>query len=311
MAAPILIIGFNRPDRLARLINSLRPYTPETIRISLDGPRPHKPHDAQLVESSASTIELIDWTADVTLRREPTNVGLARAIPAAVNWVLSDHESVIVIEDDVIVGPHFVEFMLTALEEHATDDAIMHVSGYNVVPDAFLSHRHAGTRLSRIPESLAWGTWRHAWSTYDPSMAWASTTGLRDLATVTGSRIAALRWHQNFRLAHDEYISTWAYRWIASMWEHDGYCLSPNKNLVTYGGYTDGTHTLRRARWEELPVESLSSPLSTSRPLFDRHADDYLHRVVFGATPIGIASTPAERVALRMRSRRTRQHVAR
>jgi hypothetical protein len=124
-----------------------------------------------------------------------------------------------------------------------------------------------------------------------------------ELAEILGSRMAALRWKQNFSLATKERISSWAYRWAASMWQQNGYCISPNRNLITYRGFEGGTHTRRRARWTEMPIEHLDLA-ATDGAVFDTAADRYLHRQVFHATPVGVALGPVESLALRVVQRR-------
>jgi hypothetical protein len=84
------------------------------------------------------------------------------------------------------------------------------------------------------------------------------------------------------------------------MWQHNGYCLSPNSNLITYRGYQGGTHTRRQARWTELPIEHLDFARIDEDVSFDTVADSYLHRQVFHATPVGVALGPVEALALRI-----------
>jgi hypothetical protein len=247
---------------------------------------------------------LVDWTDDVEVLKRTSNLGLERAIPDAVSWVLTSHESVIVIEDDVIIGDQFIDFAQCMLSRFADDESIMHVSGYNVVPSEALSDPSRSVRLSRVPESLAWATWRRAWQRYEPDLTWPRKCSRNEIADVVGSRLAAARWRQNFALAESRLISTWAYRWIASMWAHDGWCISPNQNLVTYRGYEAGTHTRRRAKWLELPIEHLPYQKDSRPPVVDECGERYLHRKIFSATTKGVALGPLERAALSAMRRR-------
>ncbi len=301
---PVLLLGFNRPDRLADLIDSLRKSQPAVVRVAVDGPRANHPDDVRRVSETQAAVGRIDWTDNVGTLFRDTNVGLERAVPGAVSWVLEEFESLIVIEDDVGVGPQFIEFATNALHEFAHREDVFHVSGYNVVPRSVISMPDEAARLSRVPESFAWATWRRAWQHYDPTLSWGTDCTVTELSEVLGSRLAALRWKQNFSLARHGRISSWAYRWAASIWEHDGYCLSPNRNLITYRGYSGGTHTRRRARWTEFPIESLDAANLADHAAFDAAADLYLHRQVFRATPVGIGLGPAEAGALELLKRR-------
>ncbi len=304
VSIPVLLLGFNRPDRLNDLIDSLKTTRPPVMRVAVDGPRPTHPDDARRVDETQAAVQRIDWTDDVATLFRDTNLGLERAVPGAVSWALEEFESVIVIEDDVGVGPQFIEFASKALKSFEHHHEIFHVSGYNVVPRAELSRPDDASRLSRVPESFAWATWRRAWQHYDPDLTWGTECSISDLAEVLGSRLAAIRWKQNFSLARHRRISSWAYRWSSSIWSEGGYCLSPNRNLITYRGYSGGTHTRRRATWTEFPIEELNLDEVGADAQFDATADAYIQRKVFRASPFNVALGPAEAVALEALKRR-------
>ena len=286
------------------VIDSLRPLAPPLVMVSLDGPREGHPTDRERVNECKAEAERIDWTPDVRAKFREINAGLEIAVPSAVTWALSDHESVIVIEEDVIVGPHFLSFAAKCLDTYRDRNDIWHISGYNVVPAQHLTDPSAPARLSAFPESIAWATWRRSWDGYDPDLTWASHASISELRERVGSTAAALRWKQLFSDANHRRVSTWAYRWIASMWSGHGLCVSPNRNLVTYAGYTEGTNTRRRAQWSEFPLEALpSEPLSVAIEI-DPMADAYLGSQVFRGTPAGVIKGAAESLAMEVLRRR-------
>jgi hypothetical protein len=301
---PVLILGFNRPDRMRGVIDSLRPLSPPLVLVSLDGPRTGHPTDTARVHQCKAETARIDWTPDVRTRFRETNAGLEIAVPAAVSWALEEHDSVIVIEDDVIVGPNFLEFATTCLDAFHDRDDIWHVSGYNVVPVDHLTRPTAAARLSVFPESFAWATWRRAWQRYDPDLTWASQAPIGELREIVGSTAAAMRWKEIFGDARQRRISTWAYRWIGSIWSERGLCVSPNRNLITYAGYDEGTHTRRRARWNEFAVEPLPDTPLADEIGIDPLADAYLGRQVFRGTPAGVLVGAAESLAMEVLRRR-------
>lgn len=298
--APILILGFNRPDRIKNLIDSLRKYAPHSIYLALDGPRKNNENDLVKNIECRKLVSSIDWTDDVkTLFREE-NLGLQIAVPQAVSWVLSKEQEVIVLEDDVVVTGQFLSFASDRLTKFRDRLDIMHISGYNVVPPQQISLIGASERLSKVPESIAWATWDRAWKLYDPSLNWSRNATISEIQRHTSGKISAIRWKQMLTDASSGRISTWAYRWVDSIWAHEGLCLSPNVNLVTYNGYEDGTNTLRRARWPELPIGELVT--SSDEPLFDQKADQWIHKTVFRGDVAGIFFGPLESLALAIRN---------
>ena len=286
---PLLLLAYNRPEKVRRLIDRLRPQAPKTIMVAVDGPKPGNPADEARVLAVREAVGEIDWTDDVETLFRPVNLGLRLAVAGAVTWAVEKHGEVIVLEEDVLPGDLFVPYATHMLERYRDDDRIAHISGYNIVPPHALSTT-AGSRLTRYPESIAWATWGRAWQGFDDSLEWGANVSTAELARITGSRISALRWKQSFADAAANRISTWAYRWIASMWSHGSLTLSPNHNLVTYAGYDEGTNSVLRAPWKELPLfEGGLAALDDGAPALDPKAEEWVNRVVFGGTAVGLA----------------------
>lgn len=299
---PVLLLAYNRPEKLERLVDALRLLAPPIVYLVIDGPKAWVDGDAERVESVRAVAERIDWGATVHTRFREANVGLRRSVVDAVSWVTAEHGEVIVIEDDVVPGPLVLDYLSHMLERYRDDERVAHVSGYNVVPPEVVGHR-VGSRLSAYPESFIWATWDRAWRGYDDALAWPADAADRAvLRRVVRSPWAALRWRQNFADARADRISSWAYRWIASMWSREALVVSPDVNLATYIGLDDGTHTLMTPRWRDLPLytgplEPLLEPASEPVP----DAERWISRVVFAGTPWGVVRGIAISAALGLR----------
>lgn len=300
--SPLLILAYNRPDKMRGLIEALRALRPMTIMVVVDGPKHGNAADAVRVQAVRDAVGAIDWTDDLHTRFRPVNIGLRRSVVDAVSWATSEYGQVIVIEEDVIPGPAFIPYAEHMLERYRDDERISHISGYNVVPGFALDHPEAPNRLTVYPESIAWATWDRAWRAYDDELSWGPRTRIASLRAVVGSLPAALRWKQNFRDANAGRISTWAYRWIASMWSGGRVVLSPNHNLVTYVGQDEGTHTTTAPPWKELPLYSGPfEALIAGDAQFDARAEAWVNRVVFRGTPFGVARGVAITLVLAVR----------
>jgi hypothetical protein len=286
LSAPVLIVGFNRPEHLAGTIRALAISQPKTVLLAIDGPRPGKPSDANLCVASQRCVDLITWPCDVKTRFRSQNLGIRYAVVDAVNWAVDLYGSVIVLEDDAEPGPEAISFADAMLQQHAADNHIGHISLYNMVPERHLSAPHQSTRLSRYPESYSWATWHRAWKQYDDNLSWISETSTLRQMLEDQSYWRARKWTQNLRDAETERIDTWAYRWIASLWRHHFVCVSPNRNLVRYTGQQGGTHTRRQQRWNELVISTLPADTSRSSAI-DYKADAWLAREIFRETAFG------------------------
>ena len=282
---PVLLLGYNRPHQLRGLLQSLAPLKPKLILFAVDGPRKNRASDAELVRQTQELASEITWDTEIRTRFRDSNLGLRRAVVDAVTWANSEYGRVIVLEDDVRAGPQLLEFLNHNLSEHQENTKIAHINGYNLVPEEHLTNVDCAARLSIYPESYAWATWERAWQKYDDDLTWAKNASVEDIKKICGSTIGALRWKQNFADAAAERIDTWAYRWLASMWEHNWLMVSPNRNIAIYTGLEGGTHTLMRVKYTEPPIK----PIQNHHALcLDNSADDWLKRHVFKESFLGV-----------------------
>ena len=281
---PVLILGFRRPSNITRIIDAIRPSTPQKIFFAVDGPRPGKTEELTLVLQTQKAIKSIDWECDVRVRFRDQNLGIRKAVPDAVSWVLDSNCEVIVIEDDAIPGPDLLDYMKNQLENFRDDPSVAHVSGYNLVPREKLSRPTDLSRRSIYPESYLWGTWATAWTIYNDDIEdYRSIVQKMNL-----SKVEKMIWRINFRMANKDLIQSWAYRWIASMWRENKSCISPNVNLTTYVGSQDGTHTRKKSNVVELAVMEACGVQDLNFMTIDGAADNWISQRIFHAKPPGL-----------------------
>jgi len=302
--APILVIAFNQPTRLARLLDSLKKNPPRSLRISIDGPR--GPNDIQGVRECQRIAESVDWVEDLDVWPREKNVGIARGIPMALNKAFEEFNEVFVVEDDVTLGRQAHSFVSECLNTFRNSQRVFSISAYNNVPSSSLSNPQEPARLSRVSSSYAWATWKDRWETFDWEMKWFTNQSIKNLSQVLGSKKAAFRWRQHVRFVRKELVHCAAYRWNVSSWEYDGVSVVPNRSLLEYHGITDGTHTRRARKWEELPVEVVEFENLTLEILekgLDWRAEDFYHQKTQRATAGNILLWPIEEFALRLQRR--------
>lgn len=235
--APVALFVYNRPDHTRQTLEALsrnRLAADTPLYVFSDGPKP----DADRARITA-TRELVcsqAWTKHVTLIESDTNRGLAASIIAGVGRVLSEFERVIVLEDDIVTSPGFLEFMNRGLEVYADEARVMHLSGY-MYP---LGLRRRGTLFLRVLSCWGWATWRRAWQHYQDDLA----PHFDYLATPERVRTFNIEGHADFyRQLLDNRagrIRSWAVRWYASCLARGGLSLFPTQSLVRNIGH-DGS----------------------------------------------------------------------
>jgi hypothetical protein len=297
----VLLLAFNRPDRLRSVVDAIRPDAPPRVYLAVDGPRSTVAEDAERVRLTQGVVGEIDWDCEVrTLFREE-NLGCGRAVSGGIDWFFSQESSGVILEDDLIPGPDFLRYCDAMLDRYRDDPRVFAVSGCNLVPQAQL--RAPGSyRFSGITHVWGWATWQRAWQHYRFDL-----TGWRErlpvaqrLRAVGGHAAQAAFWTGAFELVRRGHLDTWDHQFILTTMEQGGLTVSPNVNLVENAGFdADSTHMTERPSYLR-PIEPLAWPLVDAPVLRDVHADNWEYRHVFGATALGLG-----RAALRrMRARR-------
>jgi len=296
---PVLLLGYNRPEQMRGLIQSLAAVKPKLILLSVDGPKINRLRDIELVRHTQEMVNEITWDAEVRTRFRESNLGLRNAVVDAVTWANNEFGKVIVLEDDVRAGPQLLDFLNYNLVKYEDRRDIAHINGYNLVPISHITKPDEASRLSIYPESYAWATWERAWMHYDDGLTWAENASINEIKKIVGSTTGAVRWKQNFNDAATERIDTWAYRWLASMWAKNLKIVSPNQNIARYFGSENGTHTRRQIKWQELEIQSLpTNDRYVGENHVDKLADAWLQKYVFSETVMGVLKGQAISILL-------------
>ena len=257
--APIALFVFKRPDHTRRTLESLArnaEFERSALHVFCDGSR--GPADDAAVDATRRLVR--NWPhPNKTVHEAPANRGLAASVIAGVTALCDAHGRVIVVEDDLVVAPVFLDFLNRALDTYADDPRVMQVSGhmFPVELDA------GGGDAVFLPFITSWGwaTWQRAWSSFDPHM--------RDFSQLVADR--AIRRRFDLENAYPYFamlkkqkagqIDSWAIRWYLSVFVAKGLTLYPRRSLVQNEGFDgSGTHNSNRAHASilQLPSSKLS-----------------------------------------------------
>jgi hypothetical protein len=240
--APIALFAYNRPDHTSIAINALIESAlsqDSEIFVFIDGPK--------------SEIDLTKTTAVRRLITEKkkhfkrfecivraTNLGLYRNITEGISSVLEKRETVIVIEDDIVVSRNFLRYMNNALWAYQTNPRVWHINGYTESISELIG-RSEGSYLTRLMWCWGWGTWREKWASYRKDPA---------LLIDKFSKVDVHRFNMDGSLnlwtqVIDNKIgktNSWAIFWYATIFMENGLCLSPRISHVKNIGF-DGSGT--------------------------------------------------------------------
>jgi len=278
----IAYIVFNRPRHTRETFEAIRAARPARLFIIADGPRPGHPTDDQRCQAVREIVSQVDWPCEVHRNYADQNLGLKKRVSSGLDWVFSQVESAIILEDDCLPHPDFFPFCQELLERYKDDDRVWTITGNNNQNgkkrsiDAYY--------FSKYGHCWGWATWRRAWVQYDGDIKfWPEWKLSQDWRNKTPDPYEQAYWIDIFDRIYLKKIDSWAYPWMTSLWYHGGLTATPRVNLVTNIGVgPDSTHTLADEDQPGVPLEPLGQ--FTHPPEVKQHlkADQYVFDHLLG-----------------------------
>lgn len=269
--APVALFAHRRPAHLRRVIEALvanDQASQTAIVVFIDGPRSSS--ERASVDEVRDIASGIQGFASVDVVARETNLGLAASITTGVTHVLESHGTVIVLEDDTVVGSHFLEYMNDGLRVYAADERVASIHGY-VYPMAVDLPE---TFFMRGGDCWGWATWSRAWAHYDPNGA-RLRERLRSAGTQSEWDFAGwspLSPMLDRQIAGE--VDSWAVRWSAATFLDGMYTLYPGHSLVhNIGNDGTGSHGGESSRFD---TEPYSGRIDVSR--IDVTEDPKIHQ---------------------------------
>lgn len=277
MLAPILLFAYNRPRHLQHTVEALahNPLAQESeLFVFSDGARTEDDReDVELVHSYIHTIEGFKTVHRIERDR---NYGLAANIIDGVTDIVNRYGRVIVLEDDLVTAPGFLQFMNDALDTYADEPRVGHIQAYDFTQNPRLPE----TFLIKFTGSWGWATWQRAWQHFNPDGQYLLNELHRRHLTRRFDFNGKYGFTRMLRRQVEGKNNSWAIRWNASLFLQDILSLNVGRSLVQNEGFDgSGTHCgadhLYEARLykERLRVEKISPVTENleARKIFERY----------------------------------------
>lgn len=238
--SPVALFVYNRPWHVRQTVESLAANAgAKDTDLYIYSDSPKNESAIRAVSEVRSYLHGIAGFRSVTIVKRDINFGLAKSIIEGVTQMCNQHGRVIVLEDDMVTSPYFLEFMNDGLAVYAVDERVISITGYVYPVAATLPE----TFFLRGADCWGWATWKRGWELFKPD----------------GSRLLAELCRQKLTDSFDfensyPYIkmlkaqiagknNSWAIRWYASAFLENKLTLYPGKSLVLNIGMDDsGTH---------------------------------------------------------------------
>lgn len=242
--APILLIAFNRPRHVLRVLTEIRKQQPANLYVCQDGPREGNANDISKCQEVRDVIkELVDWPCKLhTLYREK-NLGCGRGPYEAISWFFQYEEMGIILEDDILPHPLFFNYCTDLLDRYKEDTRIGMIVGHNFYRKYSRNHSYYFTYDTE--GTLGWATWKRVWQDFDFNIDYNATSYEQALLNyMYMPPLYRKHLHMYFKDAlsisrHDH----WDYQWEYYLQIYGYLNIKPNSCLTSHeGNDIDATH---------------------------------------------------------------------
>jgi hypothetical protein len=193
---------------------------------------PRSPAVAVRVQQVRDYCRDLQGFSSIRLIESATNRGLSGSIIGGVTETLAKYEKAIIIEDDLVLSPHFLRFMNDGLTTYCDDDLVASIHGYcypvrQSLPETF---------FLRGADCWGWAVWRRSWRLFQPDGA----VLLQELESRDLTRRFDLGGAMGFtQMLRDQIAGrndSWAIRWHASCFLKGCMTLYPGRSMVANVG---------------------------------------------------------------------------
>ena len=250
--APIALFVYARLEHTRKTIEALKSNQGaelSTLFIFADGAK--NKFDTPQVLEVRNYLHSITGFAKVIIFESDTNLGLANSVINGVTTVLKIHDRIIIVEDDLVTSPYFLNYMNSALNIYALDDDVASVSGY-VYPSIKIPPEDE-TFFLNYAECWGWGTWSRVWEFFEPNanilLEQIKIQQLEGKFNIDGG----LNYMRMLKQQSKGKIDSWAIRFYASTFLRGKLTLFPRQSLVTNIGFDgSGQHCTKDSNFPQI-----------------------------------------------------------
>jgi len=260
--SPVALIVFNRPDTTRRVFDAIAAARPEKLFLIADGPRADRPGEAERCSEVRKIISNVNWPCDVQTNFAQENLGCRRRVISGLDWVFSQVDETMILEDDCLPDQTFFPFCSELLDRYRNCNGVGAISGFN--PARIAPPLKGSYYFSKAFTGWGWATWRRTWERFDEQIKdWPQVKKDGLLKKIWPWKRASEYWTRIFDSSYNNTLSSaWDYQFVFAGWTQKWLNIFPNKNLVQNIGFgSDATHTSKATPGLEIAAEAISFPL--------------------------------------------------
>ena len=170
MLAPVVLFVYNRLEHTKETIATLaKNELAKESELYVFSDAAKNENAKVKVDAVRAFVREDEWKKSfkkVTVIEASENKGLAKSIIGGVTELINEYGKVIVIEDDLILSPFFLNYMNGALDFYENDPEIWSISGYSFPMKSLKKYPH-DVFYSYRGSSWGWATWADRWAMND------------------------------------------------------------------------------------------------------------------------------------------------
>jgi GT2 family glycosyltransferase len=129
--SPIALFTYNRPDHTRKTVEALQQNKlsgQSDLFIFSDGPKDGVSENQ--VNEVRNYLKTIRHFKSINIIERESNIGLSSNIMEGVHQIVSSYGKIIVLEDDLLTSPYFLDFMNDSLNLYEEDNKVISIHGY-------------------------------------------------------------------------------------------------------------------------------------------------------------------------------------
>lgn len=265
---PVLVIGYNRPFLLQKLLARLSDIGIFKVYLALDGPKDE--HDQLLCNQSYDSINIYKDKFEVKILNRDYNLGCCLGVISALDWFFSEVDFGAIIEDDCFPDPGF--FALLDLASKAQVGASQSQASLFTAHNPF-DYNFSG-QLSSSALIHGWATSSNVWKKIRVDYFKIKLPSIVNKSGEKRSLQQALFWWSNSTRAKLGLVDTWDGILNDQVWRLGFKTQIPATNLVNNLGFgPSATHTKDENQSNQIHLNS--------QILKNSELDDLLNKFYF------------------------------
>lgn len=277
----VLVIGYIREYQITQCIQQVSTLNPYRIYLAFDGPKTEE-DQMKINKARSAALKEVKWKCEIYTYFSNKNLGCKKFPISAISWFFKSEPEGIILEDDILIHPYFVEF-IRRCNHYASINSIEYIGLISACSYPSLLSRRSGSLEnnfitmieSKIPNIWGWYSKRSIWDEFhifNTTSSISSISTFKSLAKSISIKQAIL-FTLCIRLAKLNLLDAWDYLFLEFLITKGYKTIIPSVSLSSNIGFDkDATHTAN----EMSPTSSLPSDLfisNTQRLIEDKKYD--------------------------------------